>query len=53
MTDDELNQKMERVTSKKVTLQPKRRKKKGTKTNAYQLWKQLNDEQLRKIGYIK
>ena len=53
MTDEELNQKMERVTSKKVTRQPKRRKSKGKKQNSYQLWAQLNEEQLRKLGYIK
>ena len=53
MTDDELNQKVERVTSKKVTRQPKRRKKKGQKQNPYQLWAQLNEEKLRKLGYIK
>lgn len=53
MTDEELNQKMERVTSKKVTRQPKRKKKKGKKMNQNQLWAQLNVETLRKLGYIK
>ena len=52
MTDEEFNRKMERVVSK-TTPKPKCRKKKGPKTNAYQLWKQLNEEQLRKLGYIK
>lgn len=52
MTDEELNQKMDRVVSK-TTLKPKRRKKKGQKQNSYQLWAQLKEEQLRKLGYIK
>lgn len=52
MTDEEFNRKMEGVVSK-TTPKPKRRKKKGTQTNSYQLWKQLNEELLRKLGYIK
>lgn len=52
MTDEEFNRKMERVTSKKVTQKPKRRKK-GKTQNPYQLWTQLNEEMLRKLGYIK
>ena len=51
MTDEELNQKMERVVNK-TTPKPKRKKKKG-KNNQNQLWAQLNEETLRKLGYIK
>lgn len=53
MTDEEFNKKMERVTSKKVTRQPKRRKKKGQKQNSFQLWEQLFEDNLKKLGYIK
>lgn len=52
MTDEELNQKMERVVNK-TTTKPKRNKKKGKKMNQNQLWAQLNVETLRKLGYIK
>lgn len=52
MTDDELNQKMDRVVSK-TTPKPKRKKSKGKKQNSYQLWEQLNVETLKKLGYIK
>ena len=52
MTDEEFNRKMEKVVNK-TTPKPKRKKKNGPKTNAYQLWRQLNDETLRKLGYIK
>ena len=52
MTDEEFNRKMEKVANK-TNPKPKRRKKKGPQTNAYQLWRQLTDEQLRKLGYIK
>jgi len=52
MTDEEFNRKMEKVVNK-TTPKPKRRKRKGPQTNAYQLWQQLNEEQLRKLGYIK
>ena len=52
MEDDELIQNMERVVNK-TTLKPKRNKKKGKKMNQNQLWAQLNEEQLRKLGYIK
>ena len=52
MTDEEFNRKMERVVNK-TTPKRKSKKKKGPKTNAYQLWRQLTDEQLRKLGYIK
>lgn len=51
MTDEELNRKMERVVNK-TTRQPKRKKKNGRK-NQNQLWAQLNEETLRKLGYIK
>ena len=52
MTDEELNQKMERVILK-TTPKPKRKKSKGQKKNSYQLWAQLNEEKLKKLGYIK
>lgn len=52
MTDEELNRKMERVVNK-TTPKPKRKKKKGKKMNQNQLWAQLNEETLRKLGYIK
>ena len=52
MTDEEFYRKMEKAVNKK-TPKPKRRKRKGPQTNAYQLWRQLTDEQLRKLGYIK
>ena len=52
MEEDELIQKIERVVSK-TNLKPKRNKKKGKKMNQNQLWAQLNEKQLRKLGYIK
>jgi len=52
MTDEEFYRKMERAANK-TTPKRKSKKKKGPKTNAYQLWQQLNEEQLRKLGYIK
>ena len=50
MEDDELMKKMDRVVSKAT---PKSKKKAKTKRTAYQVWAQLNEETLRKLGYIK
>lgn len=53
MTDEELNQKMEKVVNK-TTPKPKNNKKRGKKIiNSNQLWAQLNEETLKKFGYIK
>ena len=52
MEDDELMKKIEhQVNKKKSPGVPKRKKKK--KENNYKLWEQLNEETLRKLGYIK
>lgn len=51
MTDDELMKKIENQVSKKTPGSHKKRK--PAKKNQYQLWSQLNEETLRKLGYIK
>lgn len=50
MEEDELMKKMEGVTSK-VT--PKQKKHKNKKRYNPKLWEQLNEETLKKLGYIK
>ena len=50
MTDEELMKKMENQVNKKS---PGSKKRKTKKKNQYQLWSQLNEETLRKLGYIK
>lgn len=51
MEEDELMQKIEKQVKKKSPASKKHRPAK--KKNQYQLWAQLNDETLRKLGYIK
>lgn len=51
MEDDELMKKIEKQVNKKSPASKKKRK--PAKKNQYQLWAQLNEEALRKLGYIK
>ena len=50
MTDEELNKALDRGTK---PLSKKPAKKKAKKKNTTKLWEQLNEETLRKLGYIK
>lgn len=50
MEEDELMKKIEKQVNKKS---PASKKKRKPKKNQYQLWSQLNEETLRKLGYIK
>lgn len=49
MTDEELNKALDRGT-KPLS---KKSAKKAKKKNTTKLWEQLNEETLRKLGYIK
>lgn len=51
MTDEELNKALTKGT-KHLVKKPSK-KKKAKKINAIKLWEQLNEETLRKLGYIK
>lgn len=50
MTDEELNKALTKGTKPLVK---KPSKKKAKKKNTTKLWEQLNEETLRKLGYIK
>lgn len=51
MTDEELNKALTKGT--KPLVKKPSKKKKAKKINAIKLWEQLNEETLRKLGYIK
>ena len=52
MEEDELMKKIEKQVNKKSPASKKKRKP-NKKENNYKLWEQLNEETLRKLGYIK
>ena len=53
MEDDDIMKKIEKQVNKKSPASKKKRNQEKNKVNQYQLWAQLNEETLRKLGYIK